>query len=417
MPLHSNSLFYGDNLEVLRNHEDFPSESVDLIYLDPPFNSKRDYNVLYKTPAGHESDSQITAFEDSWHWGEQAELEFSELVRQPNTELSELIQALRRFLKETDMMAYLTMMANRLLEMHRVLKPTGSLYLHCDPTASHYLKIVLDGAFGKENFRSEIIWRRTNAHNKLSQKFGPIHDTILFYAKSDAAIFYPGRRPYAKDYISQYFPYKDEKGNYQSNVLTGAGVRTGSSGKQWHQYNPTLKGRHWAIPSKLLLELPLQDQEKSITEILDRLDHLGLVLHPKGESSLPRYKQYLGSSEGILYQDIWAYQPNTRGLLYGTEEGIDEDVKWIDDEKEKLGYPTQKPVGLLNRIISSSSNEGGRCSRSLLRMRDCCPCGAKAEQKMDRDRHYPPGNLSDRKKDEGRFSRNPLRGPRCSQRL
>ena len=178
MPLHSNSLFYGDNLEVLRNHEDFPSESVDLIYLDPPFNSKRDYNVLYKTPAGHESDSQITAFEDSWHWGEQAEREFSQLVRQPNTELSELIQALRRFLKETDMMAYLVMMANRLLEMHRVLSPTGSLYLHCDPTASHYLKIVLDGVFGKENYVNEIIWQRTNAHNMATKAFVRSNDTI-----------------------------------------------------------------------------------------------------------------------------------------------------------------------------------------------------------------------------------------------
>jgi len=156
MPLHSNSLFYGDNLEVLRNRDDFPNDSIDLIYLDPPFNSKRDYNVLYKTPAGHDSDSQITAFEDSWHWGDQAEREYLELVRQTNTELSELIQSLRKFLKETDMMAYLVMMANRLIEMHRVLKPSGSLYLHCDPTASHYLKIVLDGVFGKGNFRNEI---------------------------------------------------------------------------------------------------------------------------------------------------------------------------------------------------------------------------------------------------------------------
>ena len=135
MPLHPNSLYYGDNLEVLRNRDDFPTDSIDLIYLDPPFNSKRDYNVLYKTPTGHDSDSQITAFEDSWHWGDQAEREYLELVRQTNTDLSELIQALRKFLKETDMMAYLVMMANRLLEMHRVLKPTGSLYLHCDPTA------------------------------------------------------------------------------------------------------------------------------------------------------------------------------------------------------------------------------------------------------------------------------------------
>ena len=130
-----NQLFFGDNLQVLRDH--IATESVDLIYLDPPFNSKRDYNLLFKSPKGHESEAQITAFEDSWHWGEQAEREFDELVHAPNTAVSEMMQALRRFLGENDMMAYLTMMANRLLQLHRVLKPTGSLYLHCDPTASH----------------------------------------------------------------------------------------------------------------------------------------------------------------------------------------------------------------------------------------------------------------------------------------
>ena len=142
-----NRLYYGDNLEILR--KEIRDESVDLIYLDPPFNSKRDYNLLFKTPKGQESDAQITAFEDSWHWGPQAEREFFELQAQPNTDVAQMMQALRDFLGTNDMMAYLTMMANRLLEMQRVLKPTGSLYLHCDPTASHYLKIVLDGVFGK----------------------------------------------------------------------------------------------------------------------------------------------------------------------------------------------------------------------------------------------------------------------------
>jgi adenine specific DNA methylase Mod len=143
-----NSLYFGDNLDILREH--IRDESIDLVYLDPPFNSKRDYNILFKTPKGHQSDAQITAFEDTWHWGEQAEKEFTDLLHQENTYIAEMIQAIRRFLGENDMMAYLTMMANRLLELHRVLKPTGSLYLHCDPTASHYLKIILDGVFGKE---------------------------------------------------------------------------------------------------------------------------------------------------------------------------------------------------------------------------------------------------------------------------
>ncbi|GIK38573.1 MAG: hypothetical protein BroJett011_24060 [Chloroflexota bacterium] len=151
-----NRLYYGDNLTMLREH--IAGESIDLIYLDPPFNSKRDYNLLFKTPKGHESDAQITAFEDTWHWGPQAEQEFAQLLHQPNTDVAEMIQSLRRFLRESDVMAYLTMMANRLLELRRVLKPSGSLYLHCDPTAGHYLKLVLDTIFGPENFRNEIIW-------------------------------------------------------------------------------------------------------------------------------------------------------------------------------------------------------------------------------------------------------------------
>jgi adenine specific DNA methylase Mod len=152
----NNTLYFGDNLDILR--EAIADESVDLIYLDPPFNSKRDYNLLFKTPKGHASDAQITAFEDTWHWGEQAEREYQEILRQGNTDAAEMIQSLRRFLRENDMMAYLVMMCNRLLELHRVLKSTGGLYLHCDPTASHYLKMVLDAVFGVQNFRSEIVW-------------------------------------------------------------------------------------------------------------------------------------------------------------------------------------------------------------------------------------------------------------------
>ena len=172
------SLYYGDNLYVLR--ESIPDESVDLIYLDPPFNSKRDYNLLFKSPKGQASDAQIEAFEDTWHWNQQAEYEYDELLKQVNTDVAELMKALRSFLGENDMMAYLTMMANRLLELHRVLKPTGSLYLHCDPTASHYLKIVLDAVFGKERFSSEVIWKRTSAHSD-TKGYAAVHDVIFYY--------------------------------------------------------------------------------------------------------------------------------------------------------------------------------------------------------------------------------------------
>ena len=184
-----NTLYFGDNLKILRDN--LSDETVDLIYLDPPFNSKANYNVLFRSPKGHESHAQITAFEDTWHWGESrlvGKAEFNELTHQPNTDVAEMMNALRHFLGENDMMAYLTMMANRLLELHRVLKPTGSLYLHCDPTASHYLKVVLDGVFGKERFKSEIVWRRTGSHNKAT-RWAPIHDTIFFSRK---AMLIPG---------------------------------------------------------------------------------------------------------------------------------------------------------------------------------------------------------------------------------
>ncbi len=182
----NNRLYYGDNLDILR--KEIKDESVDLIYLDPPFNSNRAYNLLFKTPKGQESDAQITAFEDTWHWGPQAEREFYELQTQPNTDVAQMMQALRDFVGTNDMMAYLTMMANRLLEMHRVLKPTGSLYLHCDPTASHYLKVVLDGVFSHGNYRSEISWRRQSAHSDAKQgrkQYGNVRDVIFFYTKSD----------------------------------------------------------------------------------------------------------------------------------------------------------------------------------------------------------------------------------------
>ncbi|MCA3244804.1 MAG: site-specific DNA-methyltransferase, partial [Alphaproteobacteria bacterium] len=155
-----NTLYFGDNLGILREH--VPNESVDLVYLDPPFNSDRNYNLLFKTPDGSQAASQITAFEDTWHWGEQAEREYDEILAQPNYRASQLLQSLRQFLGENDMLAYLTMMTNRLLELHRVLKPTGSLYLHCDATASHYLKQTLDAVFGFQGYRNEIIWKRTN---------------------------------------------------------------------------------------------------------------------------------------------------------------------------------------------------------------------------------------------------------------
>ena len=378
-PITENTLFYGDNLYILRDH--IPDESVDLIYLDPPFNSNRSYNVLFKDESGKDSESQITAFEDTWHWNDSAEEAYHELTIEIGGAVGTMIGALRSFVgNRSQMMAYLVMMAVRLVELHRVLKPTGSIYLHCDPAASHYLKVVLDTIFSPQNFRNEIIWRRTNAHNKLSKQYGPIHDVILFYTKSDNFIFHPGRRPYTKGYVEGSFPYEDQRGKYQSNVLTGSGTRTGDSGKSWKGYNPTLKGRHWAIPSKLSAELGIDMAQLTTQQILDLLDEKGLILAPQKPGSLPRYKQYLDISEGTLYQDIWAYQSGTSGLLLGSKEGIDEDVKWLDADNERLGYPTQKPLGLLERIIKSSCPDDGWVLDPF------CGCGTTiaAAQKLKR---------------------------------
>ena len=253
-------LYYGDNLHVLRDY--VKDESVDLIYLDPPFNSKRDYNLLFKTPKppkkadgkvapkAEYADASITAFEDTWHWGQQAEDEFREILKCGNTDVAELMQALRAFLKENDMMAYLVMMCNRLLELHRVLKPTGSLYLHCDPTASHYLKLVLDGVFGPENFLNEIIWKRTGAHGG-AKRWGPIHDSIFLYSKSSEYHWNKTFEAYDEKYVRDFYRFEDKDGRYRLVTLTGAGTRTGDSGKPWRGVDPTTSGRHWAVPCAL----------------------------------------------------------------------------------------------------------------------------------------------------------------------
>lgn len=371
----NNHLHYGDNLAVLR--ESIADESVDLIYLDPPFNSARDYNILFASPKGQSSQAQITAFEDSWHWGEQAEKEFGEIVQGKNTDVAQMMLAMRAFLGENDMMAYLTMMANRLIELHRVLKPEGGLYLHCDPTASHYLKIVLDGVFGKENFRSEIIWRRSGSHNSATKQFGPVHDSILLFAKTEKHRLNSVTTPYSKAYIDGEFTYTDDKGMYRLNEIMGPGARTGDSGKPWRNYDPTPKGRHWAIPESLRSQLPTRGAGLTLQQQLDGLDALGeLYISPSGR---PKYKQR--PNTGVALQDIWAFQPGTEGTLYESDLAIDADVKWLSNEAEKLGYPTQKPVGLLERIIGASSKEGD------VVLDPFCGCGTTihAAQKMRRN--------------------------------
>jgi DNA modification methylase len=341
-----NHLYYGDNLHVLR--ASIATESVDLIYLDPPFNSKRDYNLLFKSPKGHNSDASITAFEDSWHWGEQAEREFDELMHQTNTDVAEMMKALRGFLGENDMMAYLTMMANRLLELHRVLKSTGSLYLHCDPTASHYLKLVLDGVFGKMNLVNEIIWKRSDAHSDAKQgatHLGRIHDTIFFYGKSDKRRFNALYKPLPQSTIdSWYSNVEPETGRrYNKGDITGPGGA--GKGNPHYEWKGVLK--YWRYTKAKMEEM----------------DAAGRIVYSK--SGMPYQKRYLDESKGVPIQDFWDDISMLRG---------------ISGDGERLGYPTQKPLALLERILQLSSNEGD------VVLDPFCGCGTAvdAAQKLKR---------------------------------
>ncbi len=341
----NNRLYYGDNLDILR--KEIKDESVDLIYLDPPFNSSRAYNLLFKTPKGEKSDAQITAFEDSWQWGPQAESEFHELQKQRNTDVAQMMQALRELLGENDMMAYLTMMANRLLEMQRVLKPTGSLYLHCDPTASHYLKIVLDGVFGAQNFRTEISWKRQSAHSDAKQgrkQYGNVRDIIFFYTKSNEWTWNWQYTPYSQDYMGDFYKFvePDTGRRYRLSDLTAPGGA--SPEKRNPRYEFLGVTRYWRYTK----------------ENMDKLHAEGRIVQT-APGRVPAYKRYLDEMPGVPLQNDW----DDIGPASGSES---------------LGYPTQKPLALLERIVLSSSNEGD------VVLDPFCGCGTAvhAAQKQNR---------------------------------
>jgi DNA modification methylase len=360
-----NTLYYGDNLQILREH--IKDESVDLIYLDPPFNSNANYNVLFKGPSGERSHAQIEAFEDTWHWTDEAEQAFDEVMQGGNADASELLRAIRAFLKENDMMAYLTMMAIRLLELHRVLKDTGSIYLHCDPTASHYLKILMDSIFGATNFRNEIVWKRTSAHSS-TRGYGAVHDTILFFGKTDSFEWNDQYGPYDEQYVEAFFTHVDAHGRrWRRENLTGPGVRKGDSGLPWRDYDPTAKGRHWQPPSCLYDKYAAITGEElanyPLMERLEKMNSAGLIHWPAKPGGMPHGKRLLEDAKGIPLQDIWA------------------DIKIMHNmSAERLGYATQKPQSLLERIIQSSSNEGD------LVLDPFCGCGTTihAAQKLNR---------------------------------
>jgi len=287
-----NTLYYGDNLTILRNRDYFPNECVDLIYLDPPFNSSRNYNVLFKDESGAESDAQIVAFEDTWHWGPAAERTYHELVTDAPERVSATIGALRTIVGTNQMLAYLVMMAARLVELHRVLKPTGSLYLHCDPTASHYLKIILDSIFGIDRFDSEIIWKRYGAHND-SRTYGSVHDTILFYAKTKNFIFNKQHQEHSEEYVAERFKFADPDGRrWAEQNLSSPNPRPNLTysftAKNGITYQPPANG--WKYTADRMKQLDLENR----------------LHYPKKNNGRLRLKSYLDELPGVPVQDIWA---------------------------------------------------------------------------------------------------------------
>ncbi|MFP5204033.1 MAG: site-specific DNA-methyltransferase [Acidobacteriota bacterium] len=336
-----NKLYYGDNYEVLQRY--VKDESVDLVYLDPPFNSRQDYNVLFAEKDGSQSSSQIRAFEDTWEWNLDAQRSFEMIVEQGGR-VADALRAFKTFLFNSDMMAYLAMMAPRLVELRRVLKQTGSIYLHCDPTASHYLKILMDAVFGPQFFRNEITWKRTTSHSD-AKRFGSVHDTILFYAKGSSPQWQTQYQPHSSEYVQQYYRYSDPDGRrFMSGDLSGAGQGPERSFGDRGKLAPP-NGRHWMFDQAGI--------DKALAE--------GRIFWTR--NGIPRLKNYLDENSGMPAQDVWVDVQALRS--------------WHD---ELLGYPTQKPEALLERIIKASSNEGD------LVLDPFCGCGTTVQvaQRLNR---------------------------------
>ena len=335
----TNALYYGDNLAVLREH--VPDESVDLVYLDPPFNSNASYNVLFREQTGEESPAQIKAFTDTWEWTQESQRTFEqEIMLNPAApdNVKEMVNAFRQFIGSNAMMAYLVMMTPRLVELRRVLKPTGSIYLHCDPTASHYLKVLMDAVFGSRNHRNEITWKRFNFHADAT-RFGRITDRILFYTKSDSYDWNRQRVQFKDSYIESHFRHSDEDGRlYRLDNLNPPGGR----GPVYEFHGVT---RAWRFTEENMLKLEAE----------------GRIYPTLG--GIPQLKRYLDELDGEAVNDLWIDIPpiNPRA-------------------KERLGYPTQKPLALLERIVQASSNEGD------VVLDPFCGCGTAiaAAQKLNR---------------------------------
>ena len=321
-----NKLYYGDNLDILPGLAD---ESVDLVYLDPPFNSNRSYNVIFGRHPGDGNDdasAQIQAFDDTWHWTPVTDQQYQRyaLAGELPEQVGEALTAFRMLLGENDAMAYLVNMAPRLVQLHRVLKSTGSLYLHCDPTMSHYLKVLLDSIFGPDRFVNEIIWRRTNARSTVG-KWPRIHDVLLLYSAGQKFHFNPQQVAADTAKMPHTLITGADGKKYQTYELTAPGLTAeGTSGKPWRGFDPAKMGRHWG----------------NAPEVMDEWDSKGLI-HWAAREGFPRRRDaqpFDESSRVVTVGDVWT------------------DIDRINQSAgERLGYPTQKPLALLERIIKASS--------------------------------------------------------------
>lgn len=362
-PPPSGKLYFGDNLEVL---DQIDKESIDLVYLDPPFKSDRDYNVLFKTKDDEDSPTQIKAFDDTWTWGEESAMYYYQLLGKGDN-IADVIKGLHEAIGTNDMMAYLVMMAVRLIKLYKVLRPTGSLYLHCDPTASHYLKIILDAIFGPKNFKNEIIWKRSDSHPLSIRKFEAITDTLLFYCKSSKFRFSSVTKPMGSEAIDRSYNRSDRRGRYYHDNLTG-GKAGGKEAYLPFKGTPPPKGRAWAPPTREKLPQWARDKLPENYENLNQLkkcevlDGIGLIYWSK--SKKPYFKRYLPDNPTKFVPSLW------------------DDIKPLSaTSKERMGYQTQKPIALLERIIQASSKEGDTVLDPF------CGCGTAvhAAQKLKRN--------------------------------
>ena len=332
------TIWTGDNLDILRG---LNSASVDLIYLDPPFNSNRNYAA----PVG--SAAAGAAFKDTWTLSD-LDVAWMGLIADEQPAMYQVLQT-AGLTHGKGMQSYLCMMAVRLLEMRRVLKDTGSVYLHCDPTAGHYLKLLMDSIYGQASFRNEIVWKRT-AGRSDAKGFGRVHDTILFYCKTDNFTWNTQWLPHSEEYVNRAYRHRDERGPWQPDQLTASGLRSGESGEPWRGNDPSNVGNHWRTPTQggmndYIIEQDLipgwPDDYPGVHSRLDALDAAGLIYWPERGKGVPRLKRYLASTKGTAVEDIFA------------------DINRLEAQsKERVGYPTQKPLALLERIIKASSNEG-----------------------------------------------------------